>query len=62
MPQKLERCVAKVLKQKIAKFVKDNGQQPTKSQKSKMRQSAYAICTVSTSCLGTLTGELKYNN
>lgn len=59
MPEKLDRCVKKVLKQKVAKFVKDNNKQPNKDQKSKMRQSAFAICTVSTSCLETLTGELK---
>jgi len=58
MPAKLDRCVKQVLKQKVDKFVKDNSKQPSKAQKDKMRSSAFAICTVSTSSLKTLTGEL----
>lgn len=59
MPAKLDRCVKEVLKQKVDKFVQDNSKQPNKSQKDKMRSSAFAICIVSTSCLSTLTGELE---
>lgn len=56
MPAKLDKCVKSVMKQKMDKFIKDNGKQPSKAQRDKMRSSAFAICNSQTSCL---TGELK---
>ena len=59
MPEKLDRCVKKVTKQQTDKFVKDNSRQPNKTEKSKIRQSAFAICNSQLGCLdGTLTGAI----
>ena len=60
MPEKLDRCVESVKKQRIAKFVKDNKRQPNKAEKVKITQSAFAICNSQIGSLQpTLTGELK---
>ena len=44
MPAKLDRCVTKVKKSFVDKYVKKNGKQPSVKLKKKYENSAWAIC------------------
>ena len=44
MPAKLDRCVVKVKKRFVDKYVKDNGKQPSDKKKDEFEDNAWGIC------------------
>ena len=44
MPAKLDRCVTKVKKRFVDKYVKEHGKQPSEAQLKKYESSAWGIC------------------
>jgi hypothetical protein len=45
MPAKMDRCVTKVTKSFVDKYVKKNGKQPSAKKRKEFKSSAYGVCT-----------------